>query len=52
MPEVKVYYFQVKALGEPIRLLLAYGGQEFEDIRLTQADWSALKPSLYTNINL
>lgn len=46
MPEVKVYYFQIKALGEPIRLLLAYGGQEFEDIRLTQADWSALKPTM------
>ncbi|XP_045451320.1 glutathione S-transferase 2-like [Melitaea cinxia] len=46
MPEVKVYYFQVKAVGEPIRLLLAYGGQEFQDIRLSKADWPALKPTM------
>ncbi|CAL8122955.1 unnamed protein product [Orchesella dallaii] len=30
---VKVYYFNVRGLGEPIRIILSYGGEEFEDIR-------------------
>ncbi|XP_047535692.1 glutathione S-transferase 2-like isoform X1 [Vanessa atalanta] len=46
MPTVKVYYFQLKAAGESIRLLLAYGGQEFEDIRVAREDWPELKPSM------
>lgn len=45
MAKVKVTYFNVKALGEGIRMLLAYGGQEFEDIRVERDNWPELKPS-------
>lgn len=41
----KLIYFNFEGLGEPIRLLLSYGGIDFEDIRIEQADWPALKPS-------
>lgn len=35
----KLFYFNVKALGEPIRLLLSYGEIEFEDHRIPYQDW-------------
>ncbi|XP_030022564.2 glutathione S-transferase 2-like [Manduca sexta] len=44
MPKVSVYYFQLKSLGESLRMLLAYGGQEFEDIRIEFANFSEFKP--------
>ncbi|XP_045775002.1 uncharacterized protein LOC123873935 [Maniola jurtina] len=46
MPKVIVYYFPLKAVGEPIRLLLAYGGEEFEDRRVTQDEWPSVKPTM------
>jgi glutathione S-transferase len=46
MPEYKVFYFNVKALGEPLRFLLSYGNIPFEDIRITREEWPALKPSM------
>ncbi|XP_023950273.1 glutathione S-transferase 2 [Bicyclus anynana] len=45
MPNVVFYYFPVKALGESIRMLLAYGGQEFEDKRVPMEQWLEFKPS-------
>nr|APW77577.1 glutathione S-transferase sigma 1 [Pieris rapae] len=45
MANVKFYYFPVKALGESVRLLLSYGGQDFEDKRIPMEDWPAFKPS-------
>ncbi|CAG4982226.1 unnamed protein product [Colias eurytheme] len=45
MPKVVVRYFEGKALGEHIRTLLAYGNQEFEDIRIPFDQWPAHKPS-------
>nr|UQQ66585.1 glutathione S-transferase sigma 8 [Conogethes punctiferalis] len=45
MPKVVFNYFPVKALGESARLLLAYGGQEFEDNRVTPEKWPEYKPS-------
>ncbi|XP_045451694.1 glutathione S-transferase 2-like [Melitaea cinxia] len=45
MPKVVFYYFPVKALGESARLLLTYGGQEFEDRRVSKEEWPAIKPS-------
>lgn len=47
MPDYKVYYFNVKALGEPLRFLLSYGNLPFDDIRITREEWPALKPSEY-----
>ncbi|XP_015589496.1 glutathione S-transferase [Cephus cinctus] len=46
MPTYKVTYFPVKALGEPIRFLLSYGGVEFIDDRFDRANWPALKPTM------
>lgn len=44
-PKFKLYYFNLTALGEPIRLLFAYGDIKYEDIRVEPADWPAIKPS-------
>uniref|UniRef100_A0A146LSX5 glutathione transferase n=1 Tax=Lygus hesperus TaxID=30085 RepID=A0A146LSX5_LYGHE len=43
MPTYKLTYFDVRALGEPIRMLLTYMGQEFEDVRLTFDEWMKIK---------
>lgn len=40
-------YFNIKALGEPIRLLLSYGKIDFEDRRIEKEDWPKVKPSKY-----
>lgn len=38
-------YFDIPALGEPIRLLLALGGFEFTDERIPHDAWPAIKPT-------
>ncbi|CAH1639318.1 unnamed protein product [Spodoptera littoralis] len=43
MPKYVVHYFNGKGLGEPIRLLLAYGGEDFEDHRVSPKDWPEYK---------
>jgi hypothetical protein len=43
MAEYKVYYFNIKALGEPLRFLLSYKNIAFEDVRVEKSDWPALK---------
>ncbi|XP_055319298.1 glutathione S-transferase-like [Sitodiplosis mosellana] len=45
-PTYKLYYFDFKALGESIRLLFAYGAQEYEDVRVAKEDWPELKPTM------
>merc|ERR1712025_1348017 len=50
MPEVKLTYFNLRARGEPSRLLLAYGGIKYEDERIAppwdaESTWSTLKPT-------
>ncbi|CAB3230558.1 unnamed protein product [Arctia plantaginis] len=45
MPDVTFTYFDVKAVGEGPRLLLAYGGQKFKDIRVTFQEWPQVKPN-------
>lgn len=50
-PTFTLFYFNVKALAEPIRFLFAYGAQEYEDVRVTRDEWPALKPSLYMQMN-
>ena len=48
-PSVKLTYFNGRGRSEPARLLLAYGGIEYEDCRLPLAfedpsEWKVLKP--------
>ncbi|XP_063829717.1 glutathione S-transferase 2-like [Ostrinia nubilalis] len=43
--KVTFTYFESKALGESGRLLLAYGGQEFEDKRFNAETWPKIKPT-------
>jgi prostaglandin-H2 D-isomerase / glutathione transferase len=45
MPEYKLYYFDVKGLGEAIRLVLHYVGQPFQDIRISSEQWEEMKAS-------
>lgn len=42
-----LFYFNVKALAEPLRYLFAYGNLEYEDVRVTRDEWPALKPSKF-----
>lgn len=44
-PTFKLYYFNLRALAEPIRYLFAYGGIAYEDVRVERDDWPKLKPS-------
>lgn len=46
-PKYKLSYFNVKALAEPLRFMFAYGGVDYEDVRVTQDEWAVLKPSNY-----
>lgn len=41
----KLTYFSIKAVAEPIRFLLSYGGVEFEDIRYDHDIWPTVKNS-------
>ncbi|CAH1407481.1 unnamed protein product [Nezara viridula] len=46
MPSYKLTYFPVAALGEPIRFLLSYLGEDFEDYRFNSEDWPTIKPNM------
>ncbi|XP_046595218.1 uncharacterized protein LOC107225067 [Neodiprion lecontei] len=46
MSGYKLTYFGIAGLAEPIRYLLSYGGIDFEDNRITQEAWPALKPQM------
>ncbi|KRT79655.1 Glutathione S-transferase, partial [Oryctes borbonicus] len=46
MSEIKLTYFNVKALAEPSRMLLKYGGIDFVDNRLEGSDWEEIKPKV------
>jgi glutathione S-transferase len=44
MAAYKLYYFPTRGRVEPIRLLFAYKGIHYEDIRITYDEWSEFKP--------
>lgn len=44
MTKYTLTYFDVEALGEPIRMLLSYGNLEFTDNRIDyEKDWAKFK---------
>ena len=48
MAKYKLTYFPVRAKAEPIRILFALAGVEFEDIRVDPTEWvTKLKPCEY-----
>ena len=46
MASYKLYYFPSKGLAEPIRLLFAYKGIQYEDIRFPRDKWPETKPNM------
>jgi len=46
MPSYKLTYFNVMARAEPIRVLFAQAGVEYEDCRIKGEEWQALKPKV------
>lgn len=45
-PAYKLTYFDLRALAEPIRLLFAYGGINYEDVRIADDKWPEVKPTM------
>ncbi|XP_033746350.1 hematopoietic prostaglandin D synthase-like [Pecten maximus] len=48
MPAYKLTYFTVRGRGELIRLALETAGKSYEEVKVTFADWPALKPNMPT----
>src|SRR5689334_19545745 len=43
---LKLYYFNLQARGELIRLILAASGRSYEDIRFEMNQWPEYKPKM------
>lgn len=41
----KLYYFEMRNRAEPIRVLLHYVGQPFEDVKYSFGQWPSVKAS-------
>jgi len=41
----KLVYFDARGAAEPVRWCFAYGGTNYEDVRVKRADWPAMKAS-------
>lgn len=52
----KLTYFDIKARGEPTRLVFAYAGVDYEDIRISYEnlaeEWTPVKNCKCCNIDL
>lgn len=46
-PKFKLQYFNTKSVGEPIRFLFAYAGQDYEDVRVSNEDWPSIKSCMF-----
>nr|CAB3263820.1 glutathione S-transferase 1 [Phallusia mammillata] len=46
MPTYKLCYFDIRGLGEMIRLMFKDAGVEFEDCRVNFNDWTPIKPTM------
>jgi len=44
--DLKLYYFNLQARGEIIRLILAAAGRSYEDFRFTGEQWPEYKPNM------
>jgi len=40
MSSYKLYYFNVRGGGEPIRIIFAQAGVKYEDIRFEREEWA------------
>ncbi|XP_077981200.1 glutathione S-transferase 1-like [Glandiceps talaboti] len=45
MPTYRLSYFDIRGIAEPIRLIFAVAGVEFEDKRITEEQWPSEKTS-------
>ena len=43
---MKLYYFDLYAKAEPLRMMLGRAGVQYEDVRVTGDSWKALKPQM------
>jgi hypothetical protein len=43
-PKYKLYYFNIKGLGETLRFMLSYMEADWEDVRVAGDQWTELKP--------
>jgi hypothetical protein len=41
----RLTYFDVRGLGEPIRMIFQYEGVPFNDVRLSMEEWAEFKES-------
>ncbi|VDM18707.1 unnamed protein product [Hydatigera taeniaeformis] len=49
MPTSNLLYFNVRGRGELIRLVLNAAEKDFEDVRVSNAEWPSLKPQMPFN---
>lgn len=50
MVHYKLSYFDARGLAEPVRLLLHYVDDEFEDVRYSRESWPEIKENLGTTV--